>query len=324
MNKIGIDIMGGDNAPIAPMNAAIKFANDNKDIEIHGYGTKEVFENIQLPLNFIKCIITEVITNDEEPAMAVRRKKDSSITKGAKDLKEGKINAFLSSGSTGALVAAGVFIAKRIEGIERPALPTFISSPIKGTLSIFLDMGANIECKPQHLVDYANMANIYAKTMFDIKEPKIALLNIGTEAKKGNQLYQETYKALELENLNFVGNLEPRDLLTTTNDIVVMDGFTGNMVLKTVEGNLSFFGNSLKQIYMTNIFTKISALFVKKKLDVFKKQFDYTEIGGTPIFGIQELIIKAHGSSNELALYNAIVKANDMIDRDFISQIKKG
>jgi glycerol-3-phosphate acyltransferase PlsX len=325
MNKIGIDIMGGDNAPHAPLNAAVKYAKDFKNIQIHAYGTVDAFGNKAYPENFIQHIVTEVITNEEEPAMAVRRKKDSSIVVGAKDLKEKKIDAFLSSGSTGALVAAGVFIVKRIEGIERPALPTFIPSPVKNTPSIFLDMGANIDCRVNHLVDYAHIANVYAQTMFGINEPKIALLNIGTEAKKGTQLYQDTYKELMAdETVNFVGNIEPRDLLNTKNDIIVMDGFTGNMVLKTVEGNLSFFGSSLKEIYMSSILTKISALFVKKKLDKFKKQFDYTEIGGTPIFGIQELVIKAHGSSNEHALFNAIDKANIMIDRDFISQIKEG
>ncbi len=323
MYKIGFDLMGGDYAPTGPMEAALKYAKENQENQLFLYGLADCFENLELPSNITPVIVTQVIENNDEPALAIRRKKDSSIVVGSKALKNNEIDAFISSGSTGALVAAGVFIAKRIPGIERPALPGFFPSPNKSTPTIFLDIGANIETKPNHLVDYSKLASLYAKLIYGIDNPKVALLNIGTEEKKGTQLYQETYQLLKEEaTVNFVGNMEPRDILTTSNDIVVMDGFTGNMVLKTVEGNLSFFSKTLKDIFKSSPISIVAALLVKGKLSNFKKDFDYTKVGGTPIFGIEKLIIKAHGSSDSAALYNAIKKSEIMIEKDFAKAAK--
>lgn len=319
--RIAIDINGGDHAPVAPMQAALKYANDFPNMEVHIIGLENDLD-VEVPKNVVKHPTTQVITNEEEPASALRQKKDSSIVVGANLLKNNEIDAFLSSGSTGAQVAAATLIVRRIKGISRPALPGFLPSPGKKTPKIILDIGANIETKPEHLHEYAQIADVYAKTMFDIKSPKVALLNIGTEEKKGTELYRETYKLLkEDEVLNFVGNIEARDIIQSDADIIVMDGFVGNMVLKTLEGNLSFFKHSLEGVFKKSILTKLSYLFVRKGLNDFANGFDYTEIGGTPIFGVQKLMIKAHGSSNEKALYNALKKAGEMAEKDFISKI---
>lgn len=321
MKKIAIDINGGDFAPVAPLNAAIKYAKDFPNTEVHIIGLEKDMD-VELPKNVVKHITTQVITNEEEPARALRAKKDSSIVVGANLLKTDEIDAFLSSGSTGAQVAAATLIVRRIPGISRPALPGFLPGAGRKYPRIILDIGANIEAKPEHLHEYAQIANVYFQTMYGVKTPKVALLNIGTEEKKGTELYKETFQLLKAdETLDFIGNVEARDVMTSEADIVVMDGFVGNMVLKNLEGNLMLFKNSLEGIFKKSIFTKLAYLVVRGGLNDFADQFDYTEIGGTPIFGVQKLMIKAHGSSNELALYNALKKAEEMAEKDFISQI---
>ncbi len=323
--KIGIDIMGGDNAPKAPINAALKYAKDFSNCELVLYGNQQYLDEIEnKPSNVSFCYTTEVIEVCDDPALSIRRKKDSSLVVGAKALANKEIDAFISAGSTGAIVSAGFFIVKRLKGVERPSLPGIF--PINGgeKHAILLDVGANSEAKPNHLHDQAKLASIYMSKVYKIKSPNVKLLNIGEEASKGNDLYKETYELLKNDdNLNFTGNIEPRYIFNTEADVIVVDGFTGNMVLKTLEGTVSLFSGSLKEIFKSNILTMLAYLPIKGKMNDFKKNLDYKEIGGTPLFGVNELLIKAHGSSNEKALYNAIGQGCKLVDEKFIEDIKK-
>ncbi len=324
--KIGFDIFGGDNSPKQNLEAANKFATDNPEIELVLFGKEEVInEAINSELKNVTVVdAPEKIAGDEEPTVAIRRKKNSSIVVGAKALKNGEVDCFVSAGNTGALVAAGVFIVKRIKGIDRPALPGIMPSKQNANGVLLLDLGANIEAKPEQLVQYAKMAKVYKEQVLNCHNPKISLLNIGDEETKGTELYRETYKMLQASDLNFSGNLEPRYILDTTSDIVVMDGFTGNMVLKTLEGVTGFAKDTLKDVFLANWKTKIGALLVKGKLGDLKKQMDYNEVGGTPILGLEHLMVKAHGSSTTNTFYNALEAAKKMVEMNMIEEIKKG
>ncbi len=326
MIKIGFDVFGGDNSPFAPIAAATKFAKENKDVELVLFGKEEVInEHLDKSVTNIKVVnATEKIEGNDDPTMAIRKKKNSSIVLGAKALKNDEVDCFLSAGNTGALVAAGVFVVRRLKGIDRPALPGFLPSKNKKTPTLLLDLGANIEAKPEHLMQYAKLATIYLQTVSDMQKPTISLLNIGEEENKGTDLYKETYKNLTESDLNFVGNMEARDILTSESDIILMDGFVGNMVLKSLEGAISFFNQSLKEVFLANFKTKFGALLVKSKLKQVGKQMDYKEIGSTPILGLDKLMLKAHGSSDEKAFYSALVSAKKMIEADLMESIKKG
>jgi len=324
MIKIGFDILGGDFAPHGPLNAALKFAKDKKNVQLVLYGLEDTFKNVELPQNVETVICSQKINSDEEPASAIRSKKDSTMIRGVKDQKEGITDVFISSGNTGALIAAGVFVTRRIKGIDRPALPGFLPSSKKETPTIFLDLGANIETKPTHLEQYALLSQGYAKAVFGIPKPTVALLNIGEEETKGTELYVETYKLLrDNPTINFIGNVEPRELIQTEIDIIVTDGFTGNIVLKTLEGNASFFKELLTKLFNKNPINMFSGVIVLKDLNKFKKQMDYKEVGATPIFGVDGMVLKAHGSSDEKALYNALNKAIITVKSDYIKKVKE-
>ncbi len=326
MIKIGFDVFGGDNSPAAPIAAATKFAKKNKDIEIVLYGNQEIINReLDSSISNIKIVnATEKIEGNDDPTMAIRKKKNSSIVIGAKALKNDEIDCFLSAGNTGALVAAGVFVVRRLKGIDRPALPGFLPSKNKNTPTLLLDLGANVDAKPEHLMQYAKLATIYLQSVSAIDNPKVSLLNIGEEENKGTDLYKTTHKLLLESDLNFAGNMEAREILTTNTDIILMDGFVGNMILKSLEGAIGFFNQSLKEVFLANFKTKIGALLVKSKLKQVGKQMDYKEIGATPILGLDKLMLKAHGSSDEKAFYSALVSAKKMIEADLMTSIKKG
>ncbi len=326
MIKIGFDVFGGDNSPIAPIMAAKKFAQENSDTEIILFGKAEIIkQHLDSSISNIRVIdASEKIEGNDDPTMAIRKKKNSSIVLGAKSLKSDEVDCFLSAGNTGALVAAGVFIVRRLKGIDRPALPGFLPSNNKDTPTLLLDLGANVDAKSEHLIQYAKLATIYLQTVTDIKSPSISLLNIGEEENKGTDLYKETYQKLSESELNFTGNMEAREILTSKTDIILMDGFVGNMVLKTLEGAISFFNKSLKEVFLANFKTKMGALLVKGKLKQVSKQMDYKEIGATPILGLDKLMLKAHGSSDEKAFYSALVSAKKMVEANLMESIKKG
>jgi glycerol-3-phosphate acyltransferase PlsX len=271
----------------------------------------------------IEILHTEdVILATDEPVRAVRRKKDASLVLAARQVTDGNAEACISAGNTGALMAAGLFVVGRIEGIERPALAPTLPT-IGGEGFLLLDVGANSDAKPEHLLQYALMGSIYSEKARGIKNPRVGLLNIGTEEKKGNELTKSAYSLLKEANINFIGNVEARDLLEGAADVVVTDGFTGNMVLKTIEGTAMSVFSMLKSALTSSVKSKLAAAVLKPDLKVLKNKMDYSEYGGAGLFGLKAPVIKAHGSSDGNAIYNAIRQAREMAANDVAGTIKK-
>ena len=321
--KLAIDAMGGDHAPkevILGVNRAIKAF---PDIKVVLFGKKDAITPFLEMNDRVQIVHTdEVIEATDEPVRAIKRKKQSSMVLMAKAVADGEAEACISAGNTGALMAAGLFIVGRIKGIERPALaPTLPTANGKGFL--MLDLGANADAKPEHLLQYAIMGSIYAEKVRGIDKPRIGLLNIGAEKKKGNELTKRAYDLLEETNLHFIGNVEARDLLECAADVIVTDGFTGNMVLKTMEGTASTIFTMLKTVFTSNLKNKLAAGLVKSDLVELRHLMDYTEYGGAGLFGIRSPVIKAHGSSNANAIFNAIRQARDMVNHNVPDTIQK-
>ncbi|MGG2084944.1 phosphate acyltransferase PlsX [Lysinibacillus pakistanensis] len=319
--KLALDGMGGDNAPKSVVEGALLALEQIPNLEIQLYGQQEKLEpflKIHDRLTVIHC--EEVVEGTDDPARAVRRKKDSSMAKIMDAVEIGKADACLSAGNTGALMAGGLFKVGRIEGIARPALATTLPT-LDGKGFLMLDLGANADARPEHLLQYAIMGDIYAKKVGGLQKPRIGLLNIGTEDKKGNELTKAAFELLKEADLNFIGNVEARDLLQGVADVVVTDGFTGNMVLKSIEGTAGALFSMLKEAFMSSTKTKISAALMKNNLRDLKNKMDYTEYGGAALFGLQAPVIKAHGSSNAKAIYSAIRQASTMVEHTVISTI---
>ncbi|RKQ19759.1 phosphate acyltransferase PlsX [Ureibacillus endophyticus] len=320
--KLAIDGMGGDNAPKAVVEGVLLALDEFPNIEIQLYGNQRELQPLlkeHSRLQVIHC--EEVVEAEDDPARAVRRKKDSSMARMLEAVNEGRADACLSAGNTGALMAGGLFKVGRIEGVSRPALATTLPT-IDGKGFLMLDLGANADAKPENLVQYAIMGNIYAKKVRGIDNPRIGLLNIGTEEKKGNDLTKSVFGLLKEADLNFVGNVEARDLLDNVADVVVTDGFTGNMVLKTIEGTAGALMSMIKDVFMASGKTKIGALLVKGEMKGLKSKLDYSEHGGAALFGLQAPVVKAHGSSNARAIYNAIRQASIMVEHNVTDVIK--
>ena len=319
--KIAVDGMGGDNAPKEIIGGVYKALDEFNDIYIQLYGHEEKmkpFLKSHDRLEVIHC--EEVIEAEDDPVRSVRRKKDASMVRMAQAVKDGQADACVSAGNTGALMSAGLFIVGRIDGVDRPALaPTLPTIDRKGFL--MLDMGANAEARPEHLVQYAIMGSIYAEKVRGIENPTVGLLNIGTEEKKGNDLTKAAFPLLKEAPVNFVGNVESRDLLNGVADVIVTDGFTGNMVLKTIEGTAMNVFAMIKDVFMSSAKTKVAAFLVKDDLKGLKGMLDYTEYGGAGLFGLNAPVIKAHGSSNANALFNAIRQARTMVEFDVVGKI---
>ncbi|WP_303860114.1 phosphate acyltransferase PlsX [Alkalibaculum bacchi] len=309
--NIYVDGMGGDHAPDAVVKGCVDASKEfKKKITIIGDEEKihELLQKESYQKDLIEVIpASEIITNNEDPALAIRRKKQSSLVIGLRRVKEEEDSVLVSAGSTGALLAGGTLLVGRIKGIQRPALTVML--PTKKGFSLLLDSGANVDCKPIYLQQFAIMASIYAEDLLRIKNPKVALANIGTEEKKGNELTKESYQLLKETNINFVGNVEARDILQGDVDIIVCDGFAGNMILKATEGVGQFLMDALKETIMSSTRAKIGGLLLKPALKEFKKKMDYTEVGGAPLLGVKGGIIKAHGSSNAKAITSAIKQA---------------
>lgn len=318
---IALDGMGGDHAPGEIIDGAVKSLLEFEDIHIHIYGDEDKMSPFMKQhdrLTVIHC--TEKIEAEDEPVRAIRRKKDASMVRMAQSVKDGESDACVSAGNTGALMAAGLFIVGRIDGIDRPALSPTLPT-INGQGFVFLDVGANADAKPDHLRQYAIMGSIYAQKVRGIENPRVGLLNIGTEEGKGNELTKSAYTLLSDAPINFIGNVESRDLLSGVADVVVSDGFTGNMVLKTIEGTAAGFFTMLKEVYGSSLKSKLSAAMVKDDLRGLKKKMDYTEYGGAGLFGLNSPVIKAHGSSNANAIFNAIRQARTMVQYDVCGTI---
>ncbi|MHA6251331.1 phosphate acyltransferase PlsX [Oceanobacillus sp. CAU 1775] len=321
--KLAIDAMGGDHAPKEIVLGAMEAVKTFDDLTITLIGDEEKIKPFLTDSKNIEIIHTnEVITGDDEPVRAVRRKKNASLVLMAEEVKEGRADACISAGNTGALMSAGLFIVGRIPGIARPALsPTLPTIDEEGF--VFLDVGANVETKPSHLLQYGIMGSIYAQKVRGIENPTVGLLNVGTEAGKGDELTRKAFELLENAPINFIGNVEARDLFNHVADVVVTDGFSGNVALKTIEGTAQTVFTLLKEVLTSSLKTKIAAGMVKSDLKSLKSRLDYSEYGGAGLFGLQAPVIKAHGSSNARAILSAIRQAKHMVDYDVTETIRK-
>lgn len=323
--RIVIDAMGGDHAPEAIVKGAIQARNEF-DIDITLVGDRERILKVLTAekadeSKFQIVHTTEIISNNESPTLAIRRKKDSSMVVGMRLLKEGKGDAFISAGSTGAILAGGLFIVGRIKGIDRPALAPVL--PGKNGPFMLMDAGANAECKTQNILQFGIMGNIYSKKVLSKANPKVGLVNIGSEEEKGTEFTKECFKTLKESRLNFVGNVEGREIPDGNIDVVVCDGFTGNVILKVFEGVAQTIFDILKEEIMSSARTKIGGLLLKPVFRKFKKKFDYTEHGGAILLGVDGTVIKAHGSSNAKAIKNAIKQAVLCVRGGVVESIKK-
>ena len=306
--KIGIDILGVDEP-----SRIVNFVNSYKDeeVELYVYGLEENLKQITKTENIIKNVCTEEVFMSDDAARVHRKKKDASMIRMLSDLNEGVIDVAISGGSTGAFMASSLFMLGRIEGISKPGLASLL--PTKSEHKFLLtDLGANVEAKPDDLVNYAKLGQLYMKYIYNIETPSVALLNVGVEESKGNKVYKEAHKLLKEDINNFKGNIEAREILEHKYDIVIADGFAGNVLLKTIEGVASTLGSMIKGIFMGSIITKISALLVKSGITKFKKKFDYSEYGGAFLLGIKKPSIKVHGSADENALYYAVQQAKQI------------
>ena len=323
--RIILDGMGGDNAPASVVEGAI-LASREIDHEIVIIGREElIYEELKKYKYDEKKIsvvnATEVISNDEAPVRAVRSKKDSSIVKGVNMVKNGEGDVFVSAGSTGALLSGGLFLLGRIQGIDRPALAS-VYPIVGGKASLLLDAGANAECKPNNLLEFGIMGNIYMEKVIGRENPRVGLVNLGAEAAKGNTLTKAAYELLEQSHMNFIGNVEAREVPKGACDVIVADGFTGNVILKLTEGLAWNILQVIKRKFTDGIKAKFGAALLIDKLGELKKEFDYSEYGGAPILGVKGPIVKMHGSSKANAVKNTIIKAIPFVEENVIETIQ--
>lgn len=324
--RIVVDAFGGDNAPIEIVKGAAE-ASKQFNCEITLTGNKETIERIISDNNlsfFGELLIVDtddVITMHDDPTSILKAHSNSSMALAFKELCDSKADAFVSAGSTGAIVVGGTLMVKRIKGIKRPALGGLIPSP-EGHYML-MDMGANAECRPEMLAQFGIMASVYLEKVEGIKEPKIGLLNIGVEDTKGDELRVEAYKLLKEAPINFVGNIESREMPKGVCDAVIADGYTGNIALKLIEGTATTFFKMVKKALYKNIFNKLAAAVLKKDLYALKSMMDSSEVGGAPLLGVSKPVIKAHGSSDAKAIKNAIRQAIIFTEKNVIATISE-
>ncbi len=323
--KIIVDAMGGDNAPEAVIEGCLEALEENSGLNIELIGNKSRIEQCigNKTAQLSRILITdaqEEITNYDKPTEAIKKKQNSSLVIGMKKLKTENAQAFISAGSTGALLAGSLLIAGRIKGVNRPALAPLVPS-LNGQTMI-IDAGMNTQIKPVNYLQFGIMGTEYMKNMYGIQSPRVGLVNVGTEEGKGNEALKQAYEILKGSNLNFVGNVEGRDVTEGHVDVVVCDGFTGNAMLKIMEGTGQYFMNYLKKMYSGGLSGKLSYLLVKHELKKLKKQVDPEELGGTPILGVNGMIYKCHGNSKKKAIRNTITKACSSACTTVLEQMK--
>lgn len=325
--KIAIDGMGGDNAPVAVIEGAIQALKEYDNIELYITGPKGTIDSELAKYTYAKDKITvidakEVISPNEHPVMALRKKKDASIVKALNLVKDGVCDGVISGGSTGAFLAGCTLIIGRIKGVERPALAPIMPGR-RGNFMI-VDVGANVDCKPSFLIQFAKMGKVYYQKVFNVSNPSIGLINIGEEEEKGNELTKATFKLLKEESsLNFIGNIEPREIPTGDTNILVSDGFVGNTALKMYEGSASSILGIVKdEVLKSSIISKLGIVLLKPVLKSIMKKFDYKEYGGAPFLGVDGICIKAHGSSDARAFKNSIKQTKIFYDNDVLSNIR--
>ncbi|HCX78852.1 MAG TPA: phosphate acyltransferase PlsX [Firmicutes bacterium] len=315
--KIAVDAMGGDNAPDAIVKGALAAAVAGRDIEIILVGNGDRIKDIALlPENVSIVEAAETIENEDKPLMAIRRKRNSSMVVALQMVKDGTADAVVSAGNTGAFMAGASLIVGRIPGLTKPALaPVLPTQDGKGTVA--LDIGATMDPKPENLFQYALMGNLYAQTVFGIPEPRIGLLNVGIEPEKGNELAKQTYQLLLQSELNFIGNVEAREVMQGRCDVLICDGFVGNVLLKSMEGVAQSLFSEMKQaVIKGGVKSKIGALLLKKDLKALKDKLDYAEYGGSPLLGINGICIKCHGSADATNVKNAILKQAYLLSKN--------
>ncbi len=324
--RIIVDAMGGDNAPGAIVRGSV-FARDRLGVELVLVGKKEEIEkHLGEDRHGISIVdAREVVGMEDDPSTATRRKKDSSMTVALNMLKNGEGDAMVSAGSTGALLTGATLIVKRIKGIRRAAMAPMLPSRENGI--ILIDCGANVECTPEYLLQFAYMGSYYANRMMGLSQPRVGLLNIGAEETKGGQLQHETYRLLKKAagegRINFVGNAEASTMLFGGVDVVVSDGFSGNIALKTAEGVAKWLFSELKGVFMMSTKNKLAAAAIKKDVKGIAKRMDSNEVGGTAFLGISKPVIKAHGSSGDEAFFAAIRQAKAFAEADIVGDIEK-
>lgn len=316
---ISVDALGGDNAPGVVLDGVAQALAADSGLTVILCGPANVVEPFAAAHEHCEARpTTELIAMGEHPANAVRKKKDSSLVVGCRLVKEGAAQGFFSAGSTGACLAAGTLVMGRIKGVSRPALATVIPSPVRPV--VMCDVGANADCKPAYLVQFAQMATVYAEKILGIEQPRVALLNIGEEETKGSQFAQEAYALLAEQLPNFAGNAEGGDILPAKFDVIVTDGFTGNVCLKTIEGTSKTLFKTLKGIMMKTPVTKLGALAIKGGLKELMAQVSPDTYGGAPLLGVKGACIVGHGSSNAYAIKNGVLTAANIVRAD-VSEI---
>ena len=324
--KIIVDAFGGDNAPLEILKGALEAKNEF-NIDIIFTGSEEIIKKVSkennLDISGVEIVNAEqVITMEEEPNVVLKAKSESSMAVGMKLLADGKGDAFVSAGNSGAICVGATLIVKRIKGIKRPGFAP-VMPYFGGGCFMLCDGGANIECRPDMLVQYAKMGTAYMQDVMGVEKPRVGLANVGTEEHKGTELYQTTYQLLKESGLNFVGNVEGRDIPNGACEVVVCDGFTGNLILKTYEGVAKGLMGAVKDLFTKNLKSKLAAGLIYSDIQAMRKAYDYNEYGGAPIMGCLKPVFKAHGSSKANTIKNAIRLTKDYVDSNVIDKITK-
>ncbi len=325
---IALDAMGGDHAPDATVGGAVRALRRFEDISMILTGPKDRIEallagadDVRRRIEIVDC--DEVITMDEHPMMAVRKKVNSSMVQAMLAVREKRAGAAVSAGSTGALLACGMLRVGRIPGIERPALAPVL--PGENGPFLLIDSGANVDCQPKYLTQFGLMGSVYMSAVMGVKEPKVGLVNIGTETEKGNKLTKETFQMMSAQTgYRFAGNCEAREVPTGDFDVVVADGFDGNIILKYTEGIVSVLLGMIKKNLKSSVRTTIGAFLCRPGFRKLKKNLDYNAYGGAPLLGVEGAIVKAHGSSGDEAIANAIRQAREMLVGEVVEKIRSG
>ena len=327
MVKVAVDAMGGDNAPAEIVKGAVEAANENGHVKIFLVGAendvrRELEKHSYKPQQIEIVNATEIIETAEPPVMAIRKKKDSSIVKALQLVKNGECDAFVSAGSSGAVLVGGQVIIGRLKGVERPPLAPLIPTE-KGT-ALLIDCGANVDARPSHLVQFAKMGSVYMESVMKVRNPRVAIVNIGAEEEKGNALVKETFPLLKnCPDINFIGSIEARDIPAGYADVIVCEAFVGNVILKLYEGVGGTLIKKVKEGMMTSLRSKVGALLVKPALKETLKEFDLEQYGGAPLLGLKGLVVKTHGSSKAIEIKNSVLQCVTFKEQKINDKIKE-
>lgn len=325
--KIVLDAFGGDNAPFEIVKGAVRAVEKYDDIEIVLTGKEDKINECLRTLNYsgerisiVNC--NDVITNDDTPTEAIKTKTDSSLVKAFDVLKDPNVSALISAGSTGAILTGSFLKVGRIRGISRPCLSPLLPTKNGGNVML-VDAGANVDCKPINICHFALLATTYMKSVVGIENPRVGLLNVGTEDSKGNEFTKECFAMLkDMKEINFIGNLEARDALSGKYDVILADGFNGNVLLKALEGAMLFAMSEIKKEIKSNFWSKFGAIFMRKSFRNIKSKLNYNNYGGSPFLGVRKIVIKSHGSSDSLTILKAIEQAQKMYNTKFIETVE--